>query len=135
MKIFFGRFFKKYMIKPTIYKLITKILLSVTVVMIWDRYVNRSGFYNTRVFMSFVLAVVFGAAAWFSFLKLDGMTVVGFPKREKKKKPKQSTASIGDHLDTEPDAFANLLDEEKTFCGFASSLILMAVCLILSLIP
>lgn len=133
MKRFFSKITAKNLGKPLIYKLISKILISILLCIIWMRYGNTLGFYNNWQFLSALLCGVFGTWAWFSFLALDG---VGFrrPPKEKKKKTKQSTASIIDHLDTEPDAFAELSFREKTLCDFASALLLFFVFLLCALI-
>lgn len=135
MKAIIQKYCKKYMVKPIVYKFLTKLLLSALISVVWIRYVNTRQMYHSRNFLGFTLAVVFGTAAWFSFLKLDGFRIAGLPpKKNSRNKPKQSTASIIDHLDTEPDAFAALTDEEKSFCGFLSSFILFVLFLIIAFI-
>lgn len=94
--------YKSYMIRPTIYKAVTKIFVILTLLMLWDRYVNggrlsliRDGFFIGGAFLLVM--------AWMSYLRLDGI-MNPLPKEEetqKKRKMKRRrwTGDIADYAD------------------------------------
>lgn len=135
MKMFFGKYCKKYMLRPILYKLFTKLVVSVVVMTLWIRFVDLGGLRPSRVFAGSALAAIFGASAWLSFLRLDGVKLPRLPSRKALTRiPKQSTADLTDHLDTQPESFDELLQDERDFAAFASSLILFVVFLIVGIV-
>ena len=114
--------YTSYMIRPTIYKAVTKCVVMLTLLLLWDRYVNegmlslvRDGF--------FLAGVCFLGLAWISYLRLDGVKnpLTGGKKQEKKKK-RRLTGDIADYAGQHIVSFEELDDEERLACSMGSSL-------------
>jgi len=110
------------MIRPTVYKAAAKCVLMLTLILLWDRYVNmgrmdlvRDGF--------FLAGICFLGLAWASYLRLDG---VGNPftgrLKPKKKKKRRFTGDLADYADQHIVSFDELDDEERLACSMGSSL-------------
>lgn len=122
-----SKYFQKYLIRPIVYRVFTYLVLAVLAAAAWDRLVNTRGIYVTRTRVAPLIAVFFFAAAWFKFLKLDGSG-----RREKPRPRKEAGTRRGgmlDFINTDPDNFQELTDEEKDFCTLAAA----AICGVVSL--
>ena len=121
--------FHRYMIRPIVTKTITRTLIGLVIVLLWDKYVNveRVGF-SRLGFGLVAVGLILMAGAWFSYLHLDGLTPVDTAKKHfgvknKKKKPKRNTGGdIADYLDEEIVPYEELEDDEKAACQMAAFL-------------
>lgn len=125
------RLYKPYMIRPIIYKTATKVSIALTVVMLWNLWIN------TKSFMSlsdgfFVVGLTVTFLSWFSFLKLDGLSV-NMNGNHKEKKKKHRMNDIIDYADEKIISFDELQTDEQEACKLASSLITGVSFLIVSL--
>ena len=126
------KIYKSYMLRPTIYMIITKLLIVLLVGGLWAKFGNTLGLFSAAVHVSSGFAVIYAALAWFAFLRLDGVKLPRLkPKQKKRRQRKQSTADLIDHLDTEIKTYDELLPEEFDVCSLFSSL---ATCLLLFLV-
>lgn len=125
--------FKGYMIRPIIYKSITRCSIAIVIMLLWERFVE-SELYALRdggVVAAFVL-FMFG---WFSYLKLDGVKINIASKEKKEKKTKRRwQASIVDFADEHIVTFDELTDEEQTACLMAANLLSGCLFLIISIV-
>ena len=62
--------FSAIMIRPTIYRAVTKCAVMLTVVLLWDRYVNK-GLLPVGRDGCFVAALILFGLAWLNYLRLD----------------------------------------------------------------
>lgn len=115
--------YKSDMIRPTIYKAVTKIFVILTLLLLWDRYVNggrlslvRDGFFVGGAFLLVM--------AWMSYLRLDGIKnpLPRGEKPQKKGKRRPWTGDIADYADQHIVSFDELTEEEKAACSMGSSL-------------
>ena len=132
MKRFFGKYCKAYLIRPTIYKTVTKLLLTAVFGGIWSRFGNKYGFFSPILHITSSFTVIFAVLAWFSFLRLDGVRLPRIKNRRKKKKRMHTMSDLTDHLDTEIIPFEELDEDERDFCSMLSSLVCFALCLLIS---
>lgn len=110
--------YKPYLLRPILYRCTTKFAVSLTLVLLWCRYINcgvrpavRDG--------AFAAALCLFAAAWFSYLKLDGLK---FYHAERPPKKRHISRSIADYADQHIVSFGELTDNERSLCGVVSSL-------------
>lgn len=122
--------FHRYMIRPIVTKTITRTLIGLVIVLLWDKYVNVERIGVSRLgFGLGAVGIILMAGAWFSYLHLDGLTPVDnakkhFGVKNKKKKTKRSTGGdIADYLDEEIVPYEELEDDEKAVCQMAAFLI------------
>ncbi len=118
--------FKSYMIRPTIYRAISKFTLALTVVLLWDRFILL-GRLNVLRDGSFIAGVVLLTMAWFSYLGLDGLTWKKLFRRNtdvKKEKPRKWGGSdIIDFADEHVVRLEELEEDERRVVYLLSSLI------------
>ncbi|MCI8543166.1 MAG: hypothetical protein HFH95_07625 [Lachnospiraceae bacterium] len=116
------RLYKPYMIRPVLYKGVTRCAVALAVILLWDRFVEsplsaaRDG--------SAAAAVVLFLMGWISYLKLDGVRISRLPGKEKDRKSRQgSRGDIVDFVDEHVVSFDELEPEEQTACILAANLL------------
>ena len=124
--------YHRYMIRPIVTKTITRTLIGLVIVLLWDKYVNVERIGVSRLgFGLGAVGIILMAGAWFSYLHLDGLTHI-YEKaykrfksvKNKKKKTKQSMGGdIADYLDEEIVPYEELDESEKAACQMAAFLI------------
>ena len=116
------RLYKPYMIRPVLYKSVTRCAIALAVVLLWGRFVD-SPLSAVRDGCA-VAGVVLFLMGWFSYLKLDGVRISRLPGKEKDKKPKRgSRGDIVDFVDEHVVSFDELEPEEQTACILAADLL------------
>lgn len=118
---FIQKWVKNYMIRPIIYKTVTKISVGVVLALLWDRFINRNQMLSIVEYAFFCIGVIMMALAWFQYLKLDGLRFL-IPRNQKKKKPKKQR-DIVDFVDEKIVSFDELEPEEQTVCKLCSDLL------------
>ena len=117
--------FKKSLFRPILYKIFTYGIIALALAGLWNRFVNRNGLYPSVLFPSSACTVIFGAGAWFSFLRLDRVPMMrGRAKHRQQNRMRSQGGGMLDALNAEPESFEELTEEEKNLCSFASCLIL-----------
>jgi len=110
--------YKPYMLRPIIYKLTPRLVTGAVLALLWDRFFNTQKLFSMAEHAFFVLGIIFFAAAWVNYLKLDGMKIHHLNesrKKETKHKLKfpvdysDDAPSPADSLDTHDDATAALI--------------------------
>ena len=114
--------YHRYMIRPIVTKTITRTLIGLVIVLLWDKYVNVERIGVSRLgFGLGAVGIILMAGAWFSYLHLDGLTPIDTAK---KKLTKQSMGGdIADYLDEEIVPYEELDESEKAACQMAAFLI------------
>ena len=107
-----------------VYEWIQALVCSVlTVVLLWDRYVNK-GLLPVGRDGCFVAALFLFGLAWLNYLRLDGLEVPHLLSRGKKKEKKRRrlTGDIADFADEHIVPFDELSEEEQLACSMAANL-------------
>jgi len=125
--------YKSYMIRPILYKCVTKCAVTLTLVLLWNRYLNTGTMLVVRDGFFAAALVLFGAV-WISFLKLDGMKVHYVFEERKKKPRRRHGGDLVDFVDEHIVSFDELDDVERVACGLASNAISCALFLVPALI-
>lgn len=128
-----AKLYKSYMIRPILYKSVTRSTIALALVLLWGRLIDSplSAVRDGSVVVAFVLFMM----GWFSYLKLDGMRAPHPPKPEdeKKEKPKKR-GDIIDFVDEHIVTFDELSDEEQSACILAADVCSGAVFLMASIV-
>lgn len=119
--------YKPYLIRPTLYRTFNKFVVGLTLVLLWDRFLNHGRLEVVRDGF-FVAGVVLLFLAWLSYLALDGLTVsrlfrAGKEKKTEKRSPIRRSADIIDFADEHIPRLDELEEDERRFVYFFSSLI------------
>ena len=135
MKKWLQKHFQRYMIRPVIYQCFTRLIYALTIVLLWNQFVNRGG---VPLSWGFVVAVLaYAALAWMAVLRLDGIRAPRFDRKlfRRKKRPERfSAGDIADYLDHKPVSFEELEPEEMDACLVISNAVTAAIFLIASII-
>ena len=119
--------YKPYLIRPTLYRTVNKFAVGLTLVLLWDRFLNHGRLAVVRDGF-FVAGAVLLFLAWLSYLALDGLTVsrlfrAGKEKKREKRSPVRRSADIIDFADEHIPRLDELEEDERRFVYFFSSLI------------
>lgn len=118
------KIFKPYMIRPTIYRTIAKIVICLVPCLLWERFFNTQKLFTIWEYPFFVAGWVFLTFAWFCYLKLDKFSIHHLAERKERPKRKHhATKSIVDFADEKIISFEELEPEEQTFCNLLSDMI------------
>lgn len=118
--------YHRYMIRPVVTKTITRTMIGLVVVLLWDTYANveRTGISRLEFGMCAV-GIMLMAGAWFCYLHLDGLKPIETAKKhlgkdEKKtgKVKKQATTDMIDYI--EENAEEAFEEEDKASCQMAA---------------
>ena len=127
--------FRAYMVRPLIYKIVTKSAIILVLSLLWNRLVNVAGNHNLREDAFFVIGLIWMLFSWFQYLKLDGYTFqYVFKEKQKKKEKKHVQKQMADFVDEEVVSFDELEDEEKVVVNFLSNMITGLLFVIISLL-
>lgn len=129
MKKQLSKYLNFQMIRPILRKMFTMMSLVVILAVLWDRFINTSGFVNTRTFVLPIFGAFFMIAAWFCFLRLDG---VGTKSGVRRKKHIDPTKGFNEVVQTAPDNDDDMAPDARAFCSMAASLLCCAVCWLIS---
>lgn len=123
------------MIRPIVYKSITKFAIGLAVSLLWERFINKDSLISAGDFAFFIVGVFLIAMAWFNYLGLDGLRV-NSPERKPKaaKKKLHWQKDIVDFVDVKIISFDELEKDEQALCSLISNLVVGAVFVLLSLI-
>lgn len=119
--------YKPYLIRPILYRTFNKFVVGLTLVLLWDRFLNHGRLEVVRDGF-FVAGVVLLFLAWLSYLALDGLTIsrlfrAGKEKKREKRSPIRRSADIIDFADEHIPRLDELEEDEQRFVYFFSSLI------------
>lgn len=128
-------FLNSQILRLVLYRSITKCAVALVLVLLWDRYINH-GLLSAAGSGCFVMAVCLFAMAWFTYLRMDGMTIHHLleERRKKPKKKRHFMKDIVDYADEHVVSFDELTDEERQACGLLSSLLSGLLFLIASIL-
>ena len=123
--------FSSVLIRPTIYRSVTRCAIMLVLLLLWDKYINKAGMPVVQD-GCFVAAMVFFGLAWMAYLRLDGEEKR--QRSERKKKRKRLTGDIMDYADEHIVPFDELDEEQQMLCTLLSNLLSGIVYFIPSLI-
>ena len=98
MKEIFG-IYKKYMFRPILYKTVTKLVIAIVLVLLWDRYINTFGL-PAAEYGCFCIGGIIFLMAWFEYLRLDGMVLSHLNDKKQKKKKRYKCQLVSPYWHT-----------------------------------
>lgn len=115
--------YKSYMVRPIVYQCVTRCSVALAAVLVWSRFVSSP----LRIVRDGCLAaaVILLMMAWFTYLKLDGMTVhhmMEERKKPRKKRKRLLRGDIADYVDEHIVSFDELDEPEQAACRMAADL-------------
>ena len=125
---------ERYMIRPVIYKTSSRFLCALTAVLLWNEFVNMGGLWpRSRAFVFF--GVLFAAAGWLAYLRVDGAHIPKLPKKFTRRRhdPLRAYGDLSEHVDDEITAFDDLDDDEQNLCLLLADVITAALFFVISL--
>ncbi len=127
--------FKGYMIRPLIYKTITKCSIVLVISLLWDNFINTAKIMSLTEDVFFIVGLIFVLFSWFQYLRLDGFTIHHLLE-EKEKKPikKHWKKDIVDFVDEKIVSFDELDDDERVVVVLFSNLISGLIFVVISLV-
>lgn len=122
--------YQSYMVRPMLYQCVTKISIALVLTLLWDRFINREGYFELVRDAFLVAGMFFFLLAWIQYLRVDGVKVTR-PSGESKKKKRHVTKDIVDYADEKIISFGELDDDEQLVCRLVGDV----VCGLVFLIP
>lgn len=123
MKKLWRIYHQSYMIRPTVYRFLTKSAVVLLLAVLWNQFINNGLFTIGYVFLA--LGLICMSLAWFNYLSLDGVHVnfVFLDKlREHRSKQRQHIKKdMVDYVQESVVSFDELEPEERSACGLMSS--------------
>lgn len=120
MKSVFKVYHRKYMIRPTIYRVFYRSVIVLVIGLLWSKYIDR-GMQGIGFGLS-VLGLILLIFGWFNYLGLDGVPGVKLPFFKKKgQQRKQRVHDMIDFVDEDVEAFHELDEVEEACCRFVSN--------------
>lgn len=117
------KLYKPYMLRPILYKTITRLGIGLIAAILWDRYLNVKDFFSILNYAFFTVGVFFLALAWFNYLKLDGFKINHVNMNEtKKKESKHKMKTMTDYVEEEPETMYVIDEKQKLLINFISNL-------------
>ena len=127
--------FKSYMVRPLIYKIVTKCSIVLVLALLWKYIVNTSSHMSMQKDVFFILGLIWMMFSWFQYLKLDGYTFqYVFKEKRKRKEKKHVKKDIADFVDEKIVSFDELEEEEKVVVNLLSNFISGLIFVLISLI-
>ena len=127
--------FKSYMVRPLIYKIVTKCSIVLVLALLWKYIVNTSSHMSMQKDVFFILGLIWMMFSWFQYLKLDGYTLqYVFKEKRKRNEKKHVKKDIADFVDEKIVSFDELEEEEKVVVNLLSNFISGLIFVLISLI-
>ncbi|WP_250228336.1 hypothetical protein [Anaeropeptidivorans aminofermentans] len=115
--------YKPHMIRPIIYKTITRFGIGLIFALLWDRYLNVRKLFSMVDYAFFFVGFIYFALAWFNYLKMDGVKFHFPTKQNKKKRPRSKMKMLIDYTDQDIDPMDMIDEKEEMMVIFASNII------------
>ncbi|MBR2131828.1 MAG: hypothetical protein IJ955_04680 [Oscillospiraceae bacterium] len=132
------------LIRPIIRQMLYRMMIALIIMLAWYRFGDWNPHATVMGEGFFCAALIFLTGAWFNYLKFDGMSIkLPFKKKsikdiaDENKQRRGGTiggASTFDYVDEEGVLFAELTNDEKTFCKLFANLIPAVIFLTVSLV-
>lgn len=116
--------YRSYMLRPVVYKVITRAMAAAVICLLWERYVS-DGHFTIWEAPALVCGVGFLCWAWGCYLRLDGIAIRGLGLRKPGQRPRKphATRSMVDFADEKIVSFDELEPRERTFCSMLANLV------------
>lgn len=118
-----SRLKNRALLRPILYRMITRLSIAVALALVWNRFVNHSGRLSMYDYAFPVFAAVFIMFAWFGYLRLGGLFSLHPGKQLPKKIPKRKTSDIADFIDEKVSPQDIPEPDDTVLCSFAANIL------------
>ena len=123
------------MVRPLVYKTVTKCTIVLAISLLWDRFINTSKIMSLTEDVFFIVGLIFVLFSWFQYLRLDGFSIHHLlEEKETKPTKKHAKKDIVDFVDEKIVSFDELDDDERTVVVLFSNLISGLIFVVISII-
>ena len=128
------KLWQRYMLRPMLYKAFTRLMIGLCACLLWNEFMNPGKNPVVRTSAFLFMAALLGAAAWMSYLRLDGIKAPQFDRKlfDWKRPPARSYGDMIDYVDEEPVQYDDLEDDEQSLCLFIADALCAVAFLIIS---
>lgn len=135
MRAWLKKHWKRYLLRPLLYKIFTRFLLALTAALLWDHFARMDPLISTKMYAFFFLSIYFILCAWLVHMRMDGLRIPRFRfSLRRKHEPVRTYGDMMDYTDEEIVSFDELEDNEKDFCSLLANLSCFILFLVLSFI-
>ena len=105
---------KPHVIRAMLYSCVSKIVISLCVILLWNRYINEGSFDVHSIVGTgfFAIFVWFLIAAWLQYLSLDGMKTLQFSRKKEKVNASEKHFRLADFFGNKNRLIVAMDDEE-----------------------
>ena len=136
MKNLLRKHFHRDMIRPLIYKVFTRFVMVLLIVLLWKQYLQPQTPHLTLPTVFPVVGMVFFLCAYLVYLRLDGLRIPRMkPLKKPKKDPFRAYGDMADYLDEPPVSFDDLTKDEQDTCSLLANVICGILFFLASLLP
>lgn len=130
------KLYKPYMNRVILMQTLTRSAIALTALLLWDRLFERNQAFLLLRDGCLVLALFLLAAAWFAYLKLDGIDPKSLLVSRKGKSigKKHHNKGMMDYVETEIGSYAEMSQEARDVCRFFGDLLAALLFLVASLV-
>lgn len=135
----FREIYKPHMLRPILYSVFSKFIMSLCAILLWDRFINVKNTvqYGILDFAFFIVGIYLLMWAWLKYLSLDGMEFKVFKQMSnlfKKRKKFYAHGDMADFLDEKVVTMDELDDDERTAAQMMADILAGLLFLIPSII-
>ena len=128
------KIWQRYLLRPMLYRAFTRFIIGLCACLLCEEFINTGHNPVMRASTFLFMAALLGAAAWMSYLRLDGVRAPQFDRKlfDWKRPPMRSYGDMIDHVDEEPVQFDDLEDDEQHLCLFIADLLCAVIFFVIS---
>ena len=128
--------FKRYMIRPLIYKVFTRFMITLCAALLWRHFVPPEKTGLTLSGLMTIIAALYVLFVWLAYLRLNGISIPRMNLRLKRHKdPVHLYGDMSDYTDEEIYSFEELEQSEQDLCVFLADAALAVLFALISLLP
>lgn len=129
----FWNSYHRYMIKPILYQIIARLMIVITLGLLWLRFVNTRREITLVGYVCPIAGMLLIAVSWFHYLRMDGIKVLQVRSRTQKRK-RFFFRSMIDDTQEEVTNLSSLDSEDRTACMFLVNLVSGLILLVITFI-
>ena len=116
------------LLHPVLYKATARFAIGAAAALLWDHFINKNVRLSPVDYAFPIIGAIYAAAAWFSYLSLDGVGAPRFIRLlPKKHAPKRRSGDISDFTEEELHPFEALDPSEQTLCRLTANALCAAL--------
>ena len=111
------------MIRPIIYKVIARMLVGLTLALLWDKFFNAGKTLSMPKNAFFAMGIIYFALAWVTYLKMDGLRFHFLNENKERKNRHRLKFMITDFSNEEPVPFDSSDENNESHINLYSNIL------------